>query len=63
MSKYINQRFYWDANNKVMLYTLPEEVITLTPDSTEYLVAGETQKEEVPMIRSEGDVFMFLLSF
>lgn len=63
VSKYINQRFYWDANNKVMLYTLPEEVITLTPDSTEYLVAGETQKEEVPMIRSEGDVFYVSLEF
>ena len=42
VSQYINQRFYWDENNKVMLYTLPEEVITLKPDSTEYQVGGET---------------------
>lgn len=63
VSQYINSRFYWDELNQEMLYTLPEEVITLKPDSTEYIVGQETITEAAPMIVTQDDGFYMSLEF
>lgn len=63
VSKHINTRFYWDEQNQEMLYTLPEEVITLKPDSMEYVVNAEARMEQAPMIRTLGDQFYVSLEF
>lgn len=63
VSQYINSRFYWDEQNQVMLYTLPEEVLELQPDSTSYTVNGEEMEEENPMIIQEGENFLVSLDF
>ena len=63
VGRYINSRFYWDEENQEMLYTLPDEVIALQPDSRSYTAGGKEQEEEVPMIVSEGDTFFLSLDF
>ena len=34
----INSRFYWDDNEKLLLFTTPTEVMMITPDQQEYTV-------------------------
>lgn len=63
VSRYINSRFYWDAQNQEMLYTLPDEVLELKPDSTSYTAGGEKMEEENPMIVQSGDNFLVSLDF
>ena len=34
VNSHLNERFYWDANEKVLVYTLPDEIVTATAQST-----------------------------
>ena len=63
VSQYINSRFYWDEDSQEMLYTLPDEVISLKPGSTEYTKGQETQSEDAPMILQQEDGCYVSLEF
>ena len=55
VEKYINSRFYWDAKQKVMLYTLPTEVFQIVPDTQEYQTSQGIQTTDYVIIKSQGD--------
>ena len=38
---YINSRFYWDANENKLLYTLPTDIVTVEIGSKDYSVSKE----------------------
>ena len=49
----INSRFYWDDNEKLLLFTTPTEVMMITPDQQEYTVKtwnGSSDADEGYMI-------------
>ena len=49
----INSRFYWDDNEKLLLFTTPTEVMMITPDQQEYTVktwSGSSDADEGYMI-------------
>lgn len=57
VGKYINSRFYWDEQQKVMLYTLPLEVVELHPDVKEYQTSEGVQTTEFVILKSVGDSY------
>lgn len=63
VGKYINSRFYWDSNQKVMLYTLPTEEFQIAPDTQEYQTSQGTQKTDYTILKSEGDSYYLDLEF
>ena len=36
---YINQRFYWDPSENILLYTLPNDTVSVDVGSTDYTVS------------------------
>ncbi|HIS27205.1 MAG TPA: SH3 domain-containing protein [Candidatus Pullilachnospira intestinigallinarum] len=63
VGQYINGRFYWDAKNQVMLYTLPTEMFQISTDTTEYQTSQGVQSTDYVILRSEGDTFYLDLEF
>lgn len=63
VSTYINQRFYWDSNEKRMIYTLPEEMIEFELDSREYTTSEGTVEKDYEMVKSVGDSLYLPLDF
>lgn len=52
--KRINKRFYWDSNENLLLYTLPEGNVSVVPDSKEYTELGETKSEDYVILKTDG---------
>ena len=40
----LNSRFYWDANENKLLYTLPTDIVTVEIGSKDYSVSKEKKK-------------------
>ncbi len=63
VSQYISSRFYHDSESNTILYTLPDETISLAIGSAEYEVGGETKQEEVPILVEQNDTVYIALDF
>lgn len=57
VGKYINSRFYWDEQRKVMLYTLPTEVLEIHPQIQEYQTSQGIQSTDYVILKSVEDSF------
>ena len=53
---YVNERFYWDANENILLYTLPTDVVSVGVGSSEYTVGTTVNAEEYVILKTEGPV-------
>ncbi len=60
---YINERFYWDPNESVMLYTLPNGNISVTVGSKEYTEVNEKKSENYVILKTEGRTAYIALPF
>lgn len=52
--KQINERFYWDPNESIMLYTLPNGNVSVTVGSSEYTELSESKSEDYTILKTEG---------
>lgn len=60
---YINERFYWDPNESVMLYTLPNGNISVAVGSKEYTEINEKKSENYVILKTEGRTAYIALPF
>lgn len=60
---YINERFYWDPNENIMLYTLPADVITVGVGSKDYSISKEKNSEDYVILKTEGNTAYIALEF
>lgn len=60
---YINSRFYWDANENVLLYTLPTDMISVDVGSNEYTVAKNKQSKDYVILKTDGSQAYIALEF
>lgn len=60
---HLNQRFYWDANENIMLYTLPKEIVRVDVGSNQYTVSKQTESEEYAILKTEGSAAYIALDF
>ena len=61
--EHLNQRFYWDAKENLLLYTTPTEVITTNVGSNEYTVAKEKYTESYVPVKVDGDTAYVALQY
>lgn len=60
---YINSRFYWDANENVLLYTLPAGSVSVKVGSREYTDVTEKKSEDYIILKTEGRTAYIALPF
>lgn len=60
---YLNQRFYWDAQENLLLYTTPTELITAQVGSNTYTVAKESFTENYAPVKADGDTAYVALPY
>ena len=63
VANYVSSRFYVDTKEKVLLYALPNEVITIKPDEDTYNVGGEEVTADCPVWTMEGKTPYISLDF
>ncbi|HJD48270.1 MAG TPA: SH3 domain-containing protein [Candidatus Mediterraneibacter norfolkensis] len=60
---WINKRFYWDPNENVLLYTLPDGNVTVVPESSEYTDINESKSADYVILKTEGQTAYIALPF
>ncbi len=60
---YINSRFYWDANENILLYTLPKDMVSVEVGSKDYTVSKEKKSEDYVILKTEGSTAYIALDF
>lgn len=60
---YINSRFYWDPNENILLYTLPNDIVSVEVGSKDYTVSKERNTEEYVILKTEGSTAYIALDF
>lgn len=50
----LNDKFYWDGNENLLLYTTPTDVISASVGSAEYSIGKNKQGTDYPVVRAEG---------
>lgn len=60
IKEYINEKFYWDSNEEVLIITTANEVTKVLPDSSIYYVDGAKQEfdKQIIKIDSNGTVYI-----
>lgn len=61
--EYFNERFYWDSAENVLLYTLPDTLVTVQAGSKDYQVGKEANSESYTIVRVDGDTMYLALDF
>lgn len=60
---YINSRFYWDPNENVLLYTLPNDTVSVGVGSKEYTISKEKNSKDYVILKTEGSTAYIALDF
>ncbi len=59
----INSRFYWDDAEQILRYVLPEGIVNVPAETSEYTLASEPRSAEYPIVHIVGDTMYLSLSF
>ncbi|MDO5423404.1 MAG: glycosyl hydrolase family 18 protein [Eubacteriales bacterium] len=54
VKEYLNTRFYWDANESLMVYTTPTDVIEIAAGEQEYSVSGDRTETSYVIVKVNG---------
>ena len=60
---YLNERFYVDVNENLLLYTLPQGTIRVEVGSKEYTLQKETERTDYVIFKTDGDTAYISLDF
>ena len=60
---YINERFYWDPNENIMLYSLPNGNVSVTVGSSDYTSVTDRKSKNYVILKTEGRVAYIALPF
>ena len=58
-----NKRFYWDTNENVLLYTLPDKLVTVPAGSNSYQLDKENVTAGYTIVRNDSNVMYMALDF
>lgn len=54
VKEYLNDRFYWDADANLMVYTTPLDIINIPAGGSSYTLSGITQDAGYPIVKVDG---------
>lgn len=60
---YISDRFYWDPNENILLYTLPKDIVSVEVGSKDYSVSNDKNTEDYVILKTEGSTAYIALDF
>lgn len=60
---YINERFYWDSGENLLLYTLPTDTVSAEVGESEYTLANEKNTTDYVILKTEGSTAYIALDF
>ena len=60
---YLNERFYVDVNENILLYSLPEGIIRAGVGSKDYTLQKETKSKDYTILKMEGSTAYIALEF
>ena len=63
VDEYLNNRFYWDANEKLLLYTTTSSIITIPAESTSYRVDDSTEDFGKVIAKTTKDSVLIHIDF
>jgi len=59
----VNQRFYWDSNENKLLYTLPDQTLSIPAGASEFSSGNGTQARDYEIVKMENDTVYLALDF
>ena len=59
----LNSRFYWDANENVLLYTTATDIVSAAADSNTYTVTKQSNDFGYPIVKATSDSALVALDF
>lgn len=59
----VNKRFYWDPNENILLYTLPDGNVSVEVGNSEYTELTETKSVDYTILKTEGRTAYIALPF
>lgn len=54
VKEYLNDRFYWDSDANLMVYTLPEDIINVQAGESSYTLSGSSRDAGYPIVKVDG---------
>lgn len=63
VKEYLNSRFYWDSNENLLLYTLPEETVSVETGASSYKVSKEEKKTDYVILKADADTSYIAADF
>lgn len=60
---YFNSRFYWDANENLLIYTTPSEIIKAEAGSRNYYVNKSKASVDYQIVKTDGDKVYIALDY
>lgn len=60
---YLNERFYWDANENILRYVTPTDVISVNAGEQSYLVAKSSENTDYTIVKVDADKMYIALDF
>lgn len=58
-----NSRFYWDANENVLLYTTPTDVVSAAASSKDYYVTKEKKSENYTIVYADANTAYIAIDY
>lgn len=58
-----NSRFYWDANENLLLYTTPSDVISAAASSSDYYITKEKKTEKYTIVYADAETAYIALEY
>lgn len=59
----LNDRFYWDAEANLMIYTTPDDIIKIPAGGKDYTTVGKTESESYEIVKVDGTKTYLALDF
>ncbi len=63
VSEYLNDRFFWDSTEQILRYTLPEGIVNVSGETSEYMIGRSSETFENTILFVQGDQMYLSLSF
>ncbi len=58
-----NSRFYWDANENLLLYTTPSDVVSAAASSNDYYITKEKKSEKYTIVYADAETAYIALEY
>lgn len=63
VKNYINDRFYWDANENLLRYTTANDLVSVPAESTNYTITKDTHSSDHILVKADAETAYIAIDF